>query len=142
MCSTKCKAKCITKYYYYYSYILGTYHSCDKLKIKKSRIFQDSCSHHNRICHRKYGQGFLLMKWWIFIDKQYTCYIKVKYVHKLVILTFNLQTSTTLMFNSLTTRGPGPGPYIDHVLYKGPRPRLREHLVNCRHGNIFCPVHL
>ena len=38
--------------------------------------------------------------------------------------------------NSLTTRGPGPGPYIDHVLYEGPR-RFGEHLVNCHHGNIF-----
>ena len=25
------------------------------------------------------------------------------------------------IINSLTTRGPGPGPYIDHVLYGGPR---------------------
>ena len=40
MCSTKCKqVKCITKYYYY-SYILGTYHSCDKLKIKKHGFFK------------------------------------------------------------------------------------------------------
>ena len=43
-------------------------------------------------------------------------------------------------FNSLTTRCPRPGPYIDHVLYggPGPGPPLGEHLVNCRHGNIFC----
>ena len=46
--------------------------------------------------------------------------------------------------NSLTTRGPGPGPYIDHVLYEGPRAgalRFGENSVNCRHGNTFCSVH-
>ena len=59
MCSTNCKqVKCITKYYY--SYILGTYHSCDKLKIKKTWIFQDGCSHHNRICHRNMDKVFFL----------------------------------------------------------------------------------
>ena len=45
--------------------------------------------------------------------------------------------------NSLATRGPGPGPYIDHVLYEGPRAgalRFEEYLI-CRHGNTFCSVH-
>ena len=48
----------------------------------------------------------------------------------------------TLCINSLTTRGPGP--YIDHVLYEGPRAgalSFGENSVNCRHGNTFCFVH-
>ena len=55
----------------------------------------------------------------------------------------HLQKSVSL--NSLITRGPGPGPYIDNVLYEGPRAgalRFGANSVNCRHGNTFCSVHL
>ena len=48
------------------------------------------------------------------------------------------------LFNSDNTRGPGLGPYIDHVLYEGHRAGaipFRENSVNCRHGNTFCSVH-
>ena len=50
----------------------------------------------------------------------------------------------SLTVNSLATRGPGPGPYIDHVLYEGPRAGalcFGENLLTCRHGNTFCSLH-
>ena len=49
-----------------------------------------------------------------------------------------------MTLNSLTTRGPGPEPYIDHVLYEGPRAgalRLGENLINCCRGHTFRFVH-
>ena len=60
-----------------------------------------------------------------------------------IITSANYRAHTDPLFNSLTTRGPGPGPYIDHVLHEGPRAGafpLGQHLVNGRHENTFCSV--